>query len=145
MYLKQMATRLMMEHIDILRNESVAESALSDVLFGSSDHFDLTELVEQFTNSDKNIAEKANSWLGNERNQSISADEIVQALGQPKIQELAKRLGIAERRTSEGLSAMLPQLIDAASRDGRLFYEATKSARKPTSNRLFEAVSSLLR
>lgn len=145
MYLRRLAAKLLMENISVLNNEVATESAISEVLFGGSTHFDLSVLVKQFNDAGGNISDKASSWLGDEMNQPISADEVMEALGQAKIQALAKKLGIAEMRLSKGLAAMLPQLIDTASRDGNLFYNNTNSAPKRSGNRLFEAVSSLLR
>ena len=145
MYLKRLATKLLMENVGILNNEEATESALSDLLFGGDNGFDLSELVQQFHRAGGSISRKASSWLADGTNLPISAEDVEEALGELKIQSLAKRLGIAQRRTSEGLAAMLPQLIDTASRDGHLFYNCTTSGQKRSGNRLFEAVSSLLR
>lgn len=144
MYLKRLATNLFMEQIRGLHDYNAVESALSEILFGGKDCFDLRSAVDQFSKEKGAIAEKVSSWLGDGDNQPISGREIEQTLGEKTVGALASRLKVNQAEVKSGLSAMLPKLIDAASRGGSLFYTArTNEKNNPSS--LFQAVSGLLK
>lgn len=144
MYLKRLAANLFMEQIRGLHDYNAVEAALSEILFGGKDRFDLCSMVDQFSSMRGNIAGKTSSWLGDGNNQPISGGEIEQVLGEKTVEALASRLGVTQAEVKLGLSAMLPKLVDTASRGGSLFYSARTSARNNPS-RLFQAVSGLLK
>lgn len=58
------------------------------------------------------------SWLGNDPNQPISADDITGALGHGKLGELASSIGIPQDQLSQVLAHALPGLIDKISPNG---------------------------
>lgn len=119
MDLKSLATQLIMKKIGGSNDASATESAVGDLL-GNTDKFDLGALVEQFTGAGGDIASKAKSWLGDSANDSISSDQVQEALGADKIDAFAKKLGVDRETASGGLADMLPQLIDKGSRGGNL-------------------------
>lgn len=62
----------------------------------------------------------ANSWVGNGANLPIQPGQLGNALGQQTISELAAKAGISEQELLNGLSAVLPQLINNLTPNGRL-------------------------
>ncbi len=78
----------------------------------------LSGLVDQFTS--KGLGGLVNSWIGTGENQSVSGEQIEQTFGSDKIQEIAQRLGISGTEASGGLAALLPQIVDKLTPDGKL-------------------------
>jgi uncharacterized protein YidB (DUF937 family) len=60
------------------------------------------------------------SWVGTGKNMAISKDDLVRALGQGKIAELAKATGVSHDLASTELANLLPQLVDKLSPTGTL-------------------------
>lgn len=119
MDLKSLATQLVMEKLGGAKDSATTESALGE-LVGGGDDFDLGAVAGQFTDAGGDIAEKAKSWLGDKGNDSISASQVQDVLGSDKIEGFARKLGIGKEEASDGLSEILPQLIDKGSRGGNL-------------------------
>lgn len=78
----------------------------------------LSGLVEQFTS--KGMGGLISSWIGTGENQPVSGEQIEQAFGNDKIQEIAQKLGISGTEASGGLAALLPQLIDKLTPYGKV-------------------------
>jgi uncharacterized protein YidB (DUF937 family) len=78
----------------------------------------LSGLVEQFTN--KGMGGLMSSWIGTGENQPVSGEQMEHALGSDKIQEIAQKLGISGAEASGGLAALLPQIIDKMTPEGKL-------------------------
>lgn len=119
MDLKNFASQLIMEKIGSTTDKGVAASALDNLTRGNNS-FDLGDLVAQFTGAGGDLAAKAQSWLGDGANDSISASQVEQALGGDKIEAFARQMGISKDEASHNLSDILPQLIDKSSRGGEL-------------------------
>jgi uncharacterized protein YidB (DUF937 family) len=88
-------------------------------------------LVEAFKS--KGMGEVIASWINTGENQPISPDQIKQALGSEKIQQIAEKVGISKDTVSQHLSQLLPQLIDKLTPNGQL----------PDAGKLSEALSML--
>ncbi len=119
MDLKSLATQILMEKIGAANNPAAAESALDNLADGDKS-FDLSDIVGKFTGSGGDLAAKAQSWLGDGANESISASEVQDAIGSDKISAFAEKLGIGADEASSSLSEILPQLIDKSSQGGSL-------------------------
>ena len=119
MDIKSLATQLLMKQIGKSNDSATAESALGE-LIGGGDSFNLGAIVGQFTGAGGDVADKAKSWLEDGANQSIDAGQIKDALGADKIDAFAAKLGVNREEASEGLSQILPQLIDKGSQGGNL-------------------------
>ena len=119
MDIKVLATQLLMKKIGAANNPAAAESALGK-LIGGGDTFDLGAIVGKFTGAGGDVAEKTKSWLGDDSNESINADQLKEALGAEKIDAFAAELGVDPEEASNGLSQILPQLIDKGSQGGNL-------------------------
>ena len=144
MYLKKMAANLFVESLQLQQDSSAIEPILSEALFGGKDSFDLHSLLRKFSNAESNIAAKAASWLSDDENQSISQIEIERVLGETTIQALSSKLGVRASEAKTGLSRTLPNLIDTASRGGRLFYSVEGTTKKGSSNGLLNALTRLI-
>lgn len=91
----------------------------------------LAGLVETFKS--KGLGDIMSSWIGTGENKLISPDQIKQALGSDKIQQLAEKVGISKDAASQHLSELLPQIIDKLTPDGKL----------PEAGRIGEALNML--
>jgi uncharacterized protein YidB (DUF937 family) len=78
----------------------------------------LQGLIQTFTN--KGLGDAVSSWIGTGENQPVSGEQIAGALGNDKIQEIAQKLGISGTEASSGLAALLPQIIDKLTPDGKV-------------------------
>jgi uncharacterized protein YidB (DUF937 family) len=63
---------------------------------------------------------QVNSWVGTGPNLPIQPGQLGGALGQQTISELAAKAGISEQELLSGLSAVLPQLVNNLTPNGRL-------------------------
>jgi uncharacterized protein YidB (DUF937 family) len=78
----------------------------------------LNVLVRNFEQN--GLGHVISSWIGHGSNASISADQVSKVLGSERIQELAKKAGVAPEQVCGYLSASLPNLVDAMTPDGKL-------------------------
>jgi uncharacterized protein YidB (DUF937 family) len=63
---------------------------------------------------------QVNSWVGNGPNQSIDPSHLGQALGPDVLSQLAARTGLSQEQIMQGLSQVLPQLVNNLTPNGRL-------------------------
>jgi uncharacterized protein YidB (DUF937 family) len=78
----------------------------------------LPGLVSKFQNG--GLGDIISSWVGTGANQPISADQIINAVGADKIHAIADKLGVADNQVSDGLAAVLPQIIDKLTPNGKV-------------------------
>ena len=78
----------------------------------------LAGLLQQFQNA--GLGNAAASWVGTGPNTAISGDQLSSALGGDTIGGIANQLGIPQQEAAGGLAALLPQLIDQLTPQGRL-------------------------
>jgi uncharacterized protein YidB (DUF937 family) len=72
---------------------------------------------------------KAQSWVGTGENESVSGDEVRQALGQEELGNVASQLGLPEDQAAEVLAAALPDAVDQVTADGQVPDEQTVNQR----------------
>ena len=60
------------------------------------------------------------SWIGNGPNQPITAEQLHQALGAAGLQDLAAKAGLSTQDLAAKLSAVLPQVIDKLTPEGKV-------------------------
>ena len=87
-------------------------------LMNSSETGGLAGLVETFKS--KGLGDVMSSWIGTGENQPVSGEAIANTIGSDKIQEITGKLGISGSEASAGLAALLPQVIDKLTPDGKL-------------------------
>ena len=76
----------------------------------------LQGLLQQLSQS--GLAEQAQSWVSSGSNLPVSAEQITQALGSGKIQDIAQQLGIGHADAANGLASLLPQVVDHLTPNG---------------------------
>jgi uncharacterized protein YidB (DUF937 family) len=105
---------------------SVLTSALKNLLpTGGDGDLDISDLVGLLNKG--GLQTLVGSWLGDGKNSPISLSQIVSLLGQDKISQFAKTIGVNSDTATKGLSEMLPELIDKNSRGGNLLESVLKS------------------
>lgn len=122
MNLTEIASKLLMEKLSGQggdTSEGAVQSALQNLLPTDGGDLNLTSLVGQFMGNG-GLASLAQSWLGDGENEALSADSIVSMFGESKVGEFAQQLGIDNDTAANGLSDMIPNLIDQASSGGAL-------------------------
>lgn len=103
---------------DKLGVDNAQVGGIMDKLVGGGDKMDVAGLLGNL--KEKGLGDVADSWLGDGANQSISADQLKDALGAEQVTEAAAKLGTDENSLLGGLQAALPQLVDKASSGGSL-------------------------
>jgi uncharacterized protein YidB (DUF937 family) len=78
----------------------------------------LNNLVDKLNQS--GLGDVASSWIGKGANQSISPTQLTEALGQDKIDELAKQAGIPADKGAEVLSQVLPNVVNEMTPEGKI-------------------------
>ena len=73
-------------------------------------------LLEQMQRA--GFGEHARSWVGSGQNMPISPDAVGQIFGEGGLQEIARRAGLTPKQTSEGLSQLLPEVVDRVTPEG---------------------------
>ncbi|MFK7916298.1 MAG: YidB family protein [Pseudomonadales bacterium] len=127
MDLKSMAIKMAMEKMGG-GDEGVLGSALGSLLGNSNDDdgFDLGGLAQQFTGG--GLGNALQSWLGDGDNDSVSGEQVTNALGADKIAGFAQQLGIGQDEAASKLSDLLPDLMDKSSSGGSLLGNAADLA-----------------
>ncbi|MET0919390.1 MAG: YidB family protein, partial [Burkholderiales bacterium] len=75
-------------------------------------------LLEQFQRA--GFGQQAQSWVGTGQNLPISPDVIGQIFGQGGLSQIAQQAGLSEQETSEGLSQLLPDVVDHVTPGGQM-------------------------
>ena len=60
------------------------------------------------------------SWIGKGNKLPISGDQVRKVFGNDTISEMASNSGLGEEETAEGLSSVLPQVVDKLTPDGKV-------------------------
>ncbi|MEM7219647.1 MAG: YidB family protein [Pseudomonadota bacterium] len=121
MDLKNMAVELLKQRLTggSSNDDGLLGAAVGSLLGGGDDNdVDLAGLVGKFSGGD--IGGALQSWLGDGDNDNVNGDQVAGALGMDQVAQFAQRLGIGEQEAADGLSDVLPQLIDKNSQGGDL-------------------------
>jgi uncharacterized protein YidB (DUF937 family) len=78
----------------------------------------LGDLLEHFQRA--GLGEQAKSWVGTGQNLPISPDVIGQIFGNDGLSRIAQQAGMNEQEASEGLSQLLPDVVDRLTPDGEV-------------------------
>jgi uncharacterized protein YidB (DUF937 family) len=70
------------------------------------------------------------SWVGTDKNEPITSEQISKVLGNSQLQEIATKLGIDTKAATDFIATNLPVLIDKLTPDGKV--EANPAALPPT-------------
>ncbi len=66
------------------------------------------------------FGEQANSWVSRGENKPISPDAMTQVFGQEGLEQISRQAGITPDEASRGLSALLPEVVDRVTPDGKV-------------------------
>ena len=75
-------------------------------------------LIDRFRQSGQ--GDVIDSWVGTGKNKPIQPPQLEQTLGRSTIGDLARRAGLSEQELLAQLSAVLPDLVDRLTPQGRL-------------------------
>lgn len=75
-------------------------------------------LARQF--QQKGLGDMMAGWIGTGANPSISEEELAHVLGQDTIRLIASNVGLTEQQTTEGVSKLLPVLVDKLTPSGNI-------------------------
>jgi uncharacterized protein YidB (DUF937 family) len=123
MNLIETATQLLSERLGLQIDPATLQSALTSLLGDGRGGLDLGALAGKMASSGE-LGSMLNSWLGEGENAAISAQGILDLLGEREVGEFAGQIGTDTETAAAGLSDVLPQLMDSASSGGSLLAAA---------------------
>ncbi|MEZ5523592.1 MAG: YidB family protein [Pseudomonadales bacterium] len=100
-------------------SEGQAGKALSGLLGDGQGGLDIAGLVSKFSGAG-GLGSIVGSWLGDGANEGINPAQLMEVFGQDKLSAFAGNLGVDENSAIQGLSRVLPDLIDQSSSGGNL-------------------------
>jgi len=118
MDIMEMAAKLFLQKTGGEGNADNIASALTGLFSGNDGNIDIMNLVSKFQSS--GVASLVTSWLGDGENSPVSGDQVKEVFGEEKISEFASNAGLNINTAVDGLSGMIPDLIDKASNGGSL-------------------------
>lgn len=65
------------------------------------------------------MGEKAQQWVGNGPNPTITGEHVQQVFGDETVQQVATKLGVPPTQAASGLAALLPAVIDKLTPNGQ--------------------------
>ncbi len=96
-----------------------AHPGLVDEVTGLINHSGgLDNLLSAFR--EKGLGEAVASWIGTGQNLSISSEQIQSVLENEQVEAIAQKLGLSTSDVAQKLAALLPQVIDRLTPDGRV-------------------------
>jgi uncharacterized protein YidB (DUF937 family) len=75
-------------------------------------------LLEQLQQA--GFGEQADSWVSRGANKPISPDAMTQVFGHEGLEQISRQAGITPDEASRGLSALLPEVVDRVTPDGKV-------------------------
>ncbi len=105
----------------VLGSSGVSPSRFANLALGlihSDRHGGLEGLLDRFR--DLGLDDAVRSWVSNGKNMPVGRDDVIRALGAPRIAELAQAAGIPPELAATELSNLLPQLVDRLTPAGKV-------------------------
>jgi uncharacterized protein YidB (DUF937 family) len=78
----------------------------------------LQGLIKTF--QDNGLGNEVASWIGTGQNMPVTPDQILQVIGNDRLQSIAQKFGLSPQTLTSGLAEMLPHVIDKLSPNGQL-------------------------
>ena len=91
---------------------------VSGLLANNGELGGLNGLVEKFNQA--GLGDVVASWISNNTNLPISAEQIQSVLGQGPLQDVASKMGLSSGDVASALSERLPGLVDQLTPNGQL-------------------------
>ena len=98
---------------------------------GTSSGGGLADLLARFQAA--GFGDQARSWVGTGQNMPISPDALEQVFGRGGLAEIARRAGVSEQDATQGLSQLMPEVVDRVTPGGQV----------PTADSLLASVDAL--
>jgi len=76
----------------------------------------LQKIIGQFESH--GLADAAGSWVGTGQNQSVTPDQVTQALGPDAVAQVASQTGLSHDEAASAISQVLPAVVDHVTPDG---------------------------
>jgi uncharacterized protein YidB (DUF937 family) len=122
MDLMQLGAQLLSSKMGNGANSGAITSALGGLMAGKGGQPDLGGIIGAMQG--KGLGSVAESWLGDGKNEDISAEQVREVVGSDKVAAMASELNTDEGSLLDGLKEALPQLIDKSSSGGSLLDNA---------------------
>jgi uncharacterized protein YidB (DUF937 family) len=78
----------------------------------------LGDLLERMQRT--GYGDQARSWVGTGQNAPIQPDALDQIFGQGGVEEIARRAGVTREQAAEGMSELLPEVVNHVTPDGEV-------------------------
>ncbi len=105
--------------VELLRTRDSSPSGILAVVQGlAQDHGGLSGLLAKFDQA--GLAEQVKSWVGTGANLPISAQHVLEVLGEGRVAQLAQQLGMDPQQAADQVAQHLPQIVDHLSPNGQL-------------------------
>jgi len=75
-------------------------------------------LVQKFEQA--GLGNVAKSWIGTGANESVSPDQVKEALGPQQVEQIANEAGVSSDEAAAGLSKVLPDAVDNVTPSGQV-------------------------
>ena len=105
----------------VLGSSGVSASRFANLALGlihSDRHGGLEGLLDRF--KDLGLDDQVRSWVGTGKNLPVAREDVIRAIGNGRIAELAQAAGIPPELAATELSNLLPQLIDRLTPGGQV-------------------------
>ena len=122
MDLMKLGTQLLASKMGSGADSNVITSALSGLMADKDGQANLGGIIGAMQG--KGLGSVAESWLGDGKNEDISADQVRDVVGSDKVAAMATELDTDENSLLDSLKEMLPQMIDKSSSGGSLLDNA---------------------
>ena len=110
------------------------KEGIAEKLLGGGDHNKLFESITGLINNPrtgginglmeifktKGLGDIFSSWISTGENKPITSEQVQHALGNEQIQKLAEQVGVSRDAVSQGLTSMLPEIIDKLTPNGTI-------------------------
>jgi uncharacterized protein YidB (DUF937 family) len=93
-------------------------NALLDKVKGVISRDGLDSILEQLNAG--GLADKVQSWVGMGGNDDVSPDDLEKVVGEDRVEKLAEEAGVSHEEAKDGLAALLPNLVDKLTPDGKI-------------------------
>jgi uncharacterized protein YidB (DUF937 family) len=95
------------------------------MLSGNSQGGGLQGLLNSFQNA--GLGDVIGSWIGTGQNLPISGDQIQQALGEGRLDQIAATAGLSRESVADHLATLLPGVIDQLTPNGEMPQEGMEN------------------
>jgi uncharacterized protein YidB (DUF937 family) len=66
------------------------------------------------------MEEQVSSWIAKGQNLPVVGDQIKKALGNEKVAEIARKLGVTNEQAADDLAQAVPEVVDEVTPDGEV-------------------------